>query len=78
MLIMKNKDIKDRYCEEFGYGYFNKYNEGDYSKWLESQLIKSEAKCDIEALSKNLSSIIYEKANELNYDDFVTWLKNKT
>ena len=37
---MKNKEIKEEYCKDFGYGSFNKYNESDYSKWLESKLIK--------------------------------------
>lgn len=36
---MKNKEIKEEYCKEFGYGSFNKYNENDYSKWLEKQLL---------------------------------------
>ena len=36
---MKNKEIKEEYCKELGYGSFNKYNENDYSKWLEKQLL---------------------------------------
>lgn len=36
---MKNKEIKEEYCKEFGYDSFNKYNENDYSKWLEQQLL---------------------------------------
>jgi hypothetical protein len=36
---MKNKEIKEEYCKAFGYGAFNKYNETDYSIWLEQQLL---------------------------------------
>ncbi len=38
---MTNKDLKKQYIKEFGYSYFNKYNNTDYSKWLESQLISA-------------------------------------
>mgnify|MGYP003640309572 CR=1 FL=1 len=38
---MKNKKLKEKYCYEFGYPSFNKWNENDYSKWLECELLKA-------------------------------------
>jgi len=38
---MTDKDIKKQYIKEFGYSSFNKYNNTDYSKWLECQLISA-------------------------------------
>ncbi len=38
---MTNKDLKKQYIKEIGYSSFNKYNNTDYSKWLESQLISA-------------------------------------
>ena len=36
------KELKDRYCKENGYSSFNKYNNNDYSMWLEDNLIKEQ------------------------------------
>jgi hypothetical protein len=38
---MENTELKEKYCREFGYGYFNKHNENEYTKWLESELLKA-------------------------------------
>jgi hypothetical protein len=38
---MENTELKEKYCREFGYGYFNKHNENEYTKWLESELLEA-------------------------------------
>ena len=38
---MGNTELKEKYCREFGYGYFNKHNENEYTKWLESELLEA-------------------------------------
>lgn len=38
---MENKELKEKYCREFGYSYFNKHNENEYTKWLESELLEA-------------------------------------
>jgi len=43
---MTPKELKDKYCKEFGYSYFNKYNENDYTKWLEKKLNELTTKAD--------------------------------
>lgn len=38
---MENTELKEKYCREFGYSYFNKHNENEYTKWLESKLLEA-------------------------------------
>ena len=38
---MENTELKEKYCREFGYSYFNKHNENEYTKWLESELLEA-------------------------------------
>jgi hypothetical protein len=38
---MENTELKEKYCREFGYGYFNYHNENEYTKWLESELLEA-------------------------------------
>ena len=56
---MKNKEIKNEYCNEFGHSSFNKYNENDYSKWLEEQLLIQRVSQRSELLSQ--------------YTEFLNW-----
>ena len=38
---MENTELKEKYCREFGYSYFNEHNENEYTKWLESKLLEA-------------------------------------
>jgi hypothetical protein len=44
---MTKKDLQLEYIKEFGYPKFNKYNNNDYTKWLETKLIEKEKQCAI-------------------------------
>ena len=54
---MNTKEVKEKYCKEFGYSSFNKHNESDYSKWLEKELINSNQKIEIDLLESIIKGV---------------------
>ncbi len=38
---MENTELKEKYCREFGYSYFNEHSENEYTKWLENKLLEA-------------------------------------
>jgi hypothetical protein len=71
--MAKTNKYQDEYCKDKGYSNFNKYNENDYTKWLESKLETTKpVNVDLADVSESLAELIewsYNNCNSSNNDE---------
>ena len=51
---MTKENLKTEYCNEYGYEVFNKYNNSNYTKFLEDKIIAFEKQLSIHGVVKSL------------------------
>ena len=71
---MTKENLKTEYCNEYGYEVFNKYNNSNYTKFLEDKIIAFEKQLSIHGVVKSLKDKEvptfeeWKKANYIHYD----------
>lgn len=71
----KREQIRQKYCKDSGYSYFNNAARSDYSDYLELRLMQEQAN-DLTTVEKQCNLPVVVQQRELLIGFFDWWMKN--